>query len=176
MYKLGDIVVNRETIKKRVSELAKQINTDYAGKEVVLIGVLKGAMVFLADLMRELEMPVVVDFIVVSSYGIETETSGVVLVLRDVNTDIEGKHVIIVEDLVDTGVTLKYLRELFQSRNPASLKLCTIFDKPSRRTADLKVEYLGISVEDYFIVGYGLDYANKYRNCPDLRMVVQIED
>ena len=176
MYKLGDIVVNRETIKKRVSEVAKQINTDYAGKEVVLIGVLKGAMVFLADLMRELEMPVVVDFIVVSSYGIETETSGVVLVLRDVNTDIEGKHVIIVEDLVDTGVTLKYLRELFQSRNPASLKLCTIFDKPSRRTADLKVEYLGISVEDYFIVGYGLDYANKYRNCPDLRMVVQIED
>ncbi|MDR1061589.1 MAG: hypoxanthine phosphoribosyltransferase [Clostridiales bacterium] len=174
MYKLGDVVVGRDEIRKKaVLGLAARINEDYAGKEVTVIGVLKGAMIFLSDLVRELEMPVCIDFIVVSSYGVETETSGVVLLVKDIDSDIEGKHVLIVEDMIDTGVTLKYLKELFESRKPATLKVCAAFDKPERRKVDLSADYAGIRLADDFVVGYGLDFANMYRNLPDLRALAE---
>jgi hypoxanthine phosphoribosyltransferase len=172
MYKLGRVVAGRDEIReKAVLALAAQINRDYAGQELIVIGVLKGAMIFLSDLVRELEMSVIIDFIVVSSYGVETETSGVVLLVKDIDTDIEGKHVLVVEDMIDTGITLKYLRELFESRKPASIRLCAAFDKPERRKVDLRAEYVGIQMPDDFVVGYGLDFANMYRNLPELRIL-----
>lgn len=173
MYKLSGVVVTREQIRDMVSRLAERINFDYAGKELLLVGVLKGAMVFLSDLCREIEVPVVIDFIIASSYGVEVQTSGVVLLRKDIDMDIAGKHVLIVEDLIDTGVTLNYLKGLYESRKPASLRFCAAFDKPSRRTADITPEYIGIALEDKFIVGYGLDYANMYRNLPDVHFVAE---
>ena len=172
MYKLGGVLVAREQIRAMVHELAGRINSDYSGSELVIVGVLKGAMTFLSDLMRELEMPVVIDFIIVSSYGIETESSGVVLLRKDVDANIEGKHVLIVEDLIDTGLTLKFLKELFWTKKPASLRICAAFDKPARRKVPLEVEYTGICLGDSFIVGYGLDYVGLYRNLPDVREMV----
>ena len=169
MYKLGEIVVEKSVIKEKVRLLADRINQDYAGKDLIVIGVLKGALVFMADLIRELEMKVTMDFIVVSSYGIDTKTSGVVLLVKDIDTNIEGKHVLVVEDLIDTGLTLRYLKELFELRQPASLEICTFFNKPARRVVGLNVKYSGMIIEDKFIVGYGLDYANQYRNLPDVR-------
>jgi hypoxanthine phosphoribosyltransferase len=171
MYRLGDIVVGREEIREKVLELAKRINDDFRGQDLVVVGVLKGAMVFLSDLARELDMPVMIDFIVLSSYGIETESSGVVLMQKDIDTDIAGKHVLIVEDMIDTGITLKYLKDLFESRKPASLSICAAFDKPERRKADLKVDYAGIRLGNEFVVGYGLDFAGMYRNLPDVRIL-----
>ena len=175
MYKLGDVLVARDEIGSMVKNLAGRINSDYAGHELIVVGVLKGALTFMSDLMRELSMPVIVDFIIVSSYGIETQSSGVVLLRKDVDVDIGGKHVLIVEDLVDTGLTLKYLKELFWTKKPASLRICAAFDKPSRRKAPLEVEYAGISLGDSFIVGYGLDFAGLYRNLPDVRALVDDE-
>ncbi|MDR1438923.1 MAG: hypoxanthine phosphoribosyltransferase [Clostridiales bacterium] len=172
MYKLGGVVAGRDEIReKAVRALAARINEDYAGKELTVVGVLKGAMIFLSDLVRELEMPVYIDFIVVSSYGVETETSGVVLLVKDIDSDIENKHVLIVEDMIDTGVTLKYLKELFESRKPATLKVCAAFDKPERRKAQIEADYVGMRLSDDFVVGYGLDFANMYRNLPDLRIL-----
>ena len=168
MYKLGEVLVPREHIREMVSRLAARINEDYAGREVYLVGVLKGAMIFLADLCREINVSAIIDFIIVSSYGIETNTSGVVLLRKDIDDDIKGKHVIIVEDIIDTGVTLNYLKNLFVSRNPASFKVCAAFDKPSRRTVDIVPDYCGIQIPDKFVVGYGLDFAKLYRHLPDL--------
>lgn len=171
MYKLGEVLVSRERIQNMVGEIAAKINADYAGKEIRLVGVLKGAMIFLADLCRAITVPAIIDFIIVSSYGLETNTSGVVLLRKDIDEDIEGKHVIIVEDIVDTGVTLNYLKNLFLTRNPASFKICAAFDKPTRRTTDLVPDYCGIQIPDRFVVGYGLDVAGKFRNLPDLCVV-----
>lgn len=172
MFKQGDIVITRERIREMVTSLADRINADYAGKELLLVGVLKGAMIFLADLCRELTSPsVIIDFIIVSSYGIETQTSGVVLLRKDIDTDIEGRHVLIVEDIVDTGVTLNYLKNLFESRNPASFRICAAFDKPSRRIVELSADYVGMRIPDQFIVGYGLDYSSMYRNLPDVHIM-----
>ena len=171
MHKLGEIVVSRERIRDMVTEIAGKINADYAGKELLLIGVLKGGMIFLADLCRELNVPVYLDFIIVSSYGMESTTSGVVLLRKDIDSDIRGKHVVIVEDIIDTGVTLNYLKNLFESRAPASFKICAAFDKPSRRTVDITPDYCGVRIPDKFVVGYGLDYANMFRNLPDLRVL-----
>ena len=164
-----EILIGSEQIKSKVAELGKRISRDYAGKELVLVGVLKGGFVFLADLMREISIPVDMDLIAVSSYGASTKSSGVVRILKDIDVNVTGKNVLIVEDLVDTGLTLRYLKDLFRTRGPASVRICTAFDKPSRRKVDIAVEYEGIIVPDKFIVGYGLDYAGKYRNLPDIR-------
>lgn len=162
------VLVSREVISEKVKELGVRISKDYKGKDIVLIGVLKGGFVFLADLMRELTIPVEMDFISVTSYGDSTRSSGVVRIIKDVDINITGKHVLIVEDLVDTGLTLKHLKELFNTRGPLSVKICTALDKPTKRKVSIEVEYKGIEIPDEFVIGYGLDYAGKYRNLPDV--------
>ncbi len=168
MGDIEEILVNRGQIKEMVAGLGKRISEDYEGEELVLVGVLKGGFVFLADLMREITIPVDMDLIAVSSYGASTKSSGVVRIIKDMDLSVAGKHVLIVEDLVDTGLTLRHLKDLFNTRGPKSVKICTAFDKPSRRKVDIEIEYEGIVVPDKFIVGYGLDYAGKYRNLPDV--------
>jgi len=168
MGDIEEILVSRERIKEMVVKMGKRISQDYAGEELVLVGVLKGGFVFLADLMREITIPVDMDLIAVSSYGASTRSSGVVRIIKDMDLNVAGKHVLIVEDLVDTGLTLSYLKDLFNTRGPKSVKICTAFDKPTRRKVDIVIEYGGIVVPDKFIVGYGLDYAGKYRNLPDV--------
>lgn len=168
MKDIEEVLVPREKIREMVKRLGKRISEDYEGEELVLVGVLKGGFIFLADLMREITIPVDMDFIAVSSYGASTKSSGVVRIIKDIDFDIAGKHVLIVEDLVDTGLTLRHLKDLFNTRSPKSVKICTAFDKPSRRKVEIEVEYNGIEVPDKFIVGYGLDYAGKYRNLPDV--------
>ncbi|MCL2164730.1 MAG: hypoxanthine phosphoribosyltransferase [Oscillospiraceae bacterium] len=175
MYKIGEVLVKKPELNKMLIRISDEINRDYAGQEIVMIGIFKGAMVFLADLMRLIKVPVTMDFLVVSSYGVETESSGVVLVSRDIDTDIEGKHVILVEDLIDTGATLKYLKNMLGSRNPASLKICAAFDKPSRRKVEMEADYLGITIPDKFVIGYGLDFAERYRQIPELCVLVETE-
>ena len=168
LEKIQSVVVSQAIIQKKVRELANKISDDYNGKELVLIGVLKGGFVFLADLAREITIPVAVDFISVSSYGSSSKSSGVVRILKDIDIDISNKHLLLVEDLIDTGLTLSHLKELFRTRNPKSIKVCTILDKPSKRLIELPVEYPGIEIPDKFVVGYGLDYAEKYRNLPEV--------
>lgn len=165
---IEEVLVGRDEIREMVQRLGKMISEDYKGEELILVGVLKGGFVFLADLMREISIPVDMDLISVSSYGATTKSSGIVRIIKDVDINVSGKHVLIVEDIVDTGLTLKYLKELFNTRGPKSVKICSAFDKPSRRKIDLDIEYRGIEVPDKFIVGYGLDYAGKYRNLPDV--------
>lgn len=161
-------LISKEDIQKMVQRLGQQISSDYQGKDLVLIGVLKGSFVFLADLMREITIPLDMDLISVSSYGKSTQSSGVVRLIKDIDIDIAGKDVLIVEDLVDTGLTLMHLKELFYTRNPKSIKICTAFDKPETRTVEVHVDYSGIVIPNKFVVGYGLDYAGKYRNLPEL--------
>jgi len=162
------VLVSREVIKEKVQELGKRISEDYKGEDLILVGVLKGGFIFLADLMREITIPVDMDLISVTSYGDSIESSGVVRIIKDTDVNIENKHVLIVEDLVDTGLTLNHLKQLFNTRGPRSVKICTAFDKPSRRKVKIDIDYQGIVVPDEFIVGYGLDYAGKYRNLPDV--------
>lgn len=168
---IEEILVSREEIKKKTEELGKKISEDYNGKDLVLVGVLKGGFVFLADLMREINIPVDMDLISVSSYGSSTRSSGVVRIIKDIDINISGKHVLIVEDIVDTGLTLKHLKELFYTRGPQSVKICTAFDKPSRRKVQIDIDYEGFVIPDKFVVGYGLDYAGKYRNLPDVSVL-----
>ncbi len=165
----GGFLIPEEKIKERVRELAKQISKDYAGKRPLLVGILKGAFIFLADLIRELSVEAEVDFLAVSSYGKATETSGEVKILKDLSESIEGKDVIIVEDIVDTGLTLRYLYDLLQTRKPASLKICVFLDKKERRQVEVPVDYVGFEVPDLFLVGYGLDFAEKYRQLKYIR-------
>ena len=162
----GDIIVSQEEINLMCDRLAAEISKDYAGKDLLLVGVLKGAFVFLADLARRLTIPVQIDFMDVSSYGAETKTSGIVKINSDLNHDITNRLVRIVEDIIDTGLTLKKLKELLLTRGPASLALCTAFDKPSRRTVDLAIEYRGIEVPNKFIIGYGLDFDGWFGGLP----------
>ncbi|MCX7773510.1 MAG: hypoxanthine phosphoribosyltransferase [Clostridia bacterium] len=169
-----NVLVGRDELKAKTKELADRINRDYEGKDLLLVGVLKGGFMFLSDLCRELTIPVSIDFISVSSYGNSTVSSGVVRILKDIDYDITGKHVLIVEDLIDTGLTLTYLKDLFAAKHCASVKLCTIMDKPSRRKVNLEVDYQGIIIPDKFVIGYGLDYAEKYRNLPDVCVVEEI--
>jgi len=171
MYRLGDVLITRERIGEMVKCLAGRIKEDYAGKEILLVGVLKGAMIFLSDLCRAIDLPCVLDFIIVSSYGVDAQSSGVVLLRKDIDEDIAGKHVLVVEDIIDTGITLNFLKGVFEARKPASLKLCAAFDKYSRRVVDLTPDYVGMQIEDNFIVGYGLDYAGMYRNLPEVRIL-----
>ena len=160
------VFFSEEALDKRVSEIAAEINRDYAGKEPMLISVLRGSFVFMADLIRKIEVPCTVDFMSVSSYGRGTTSSGQVQITKDLSDDIEGKDIIVVEDILDSGNTLSYLLQLLQARKPASMKLCTLLDKPDRRVKEVHVDYTGFTIPDEFVVGYGLDYAEKYRNLP----------
>lgn len=164
--KIGEILITREKIEEKVAELARILEEEYAGKNPLMICVLKGALMFMADLTRAMKIPLGLDFMAVSSYGVSTRSSGVVRILKDLETGIEGRHVVIVEDIIDTGLTLKYLVQNLQSRKPASLKICTLLDKPSRRQVDLQPDYCGFEIPDKFVVGYGLDFAEEYRNLP----------
>lgn len=169
------ILLSEEKIRAKVRELGRAISDDYAGKELLAVGILKGAAVFLADLIRYISIPVYLDFVAVSSYGASTKSSGVVRILKDLEESIEGRHVLIVEDIVDTGLTLNYLVENFKARGPASLKVCTFLDKPIRRKIHVPIDYNGFSIPDKFVVGYGLDYNERYRNLPYI-MVLSSED
>ncbi len=162
------VLISKEELNKNVKELASRISKDYEGKELVIIGVLKGGFIFLADLAREITIPVDLDFMSVSSYGDSSKSSGVVKIIKDVDTNIDGKHVLIVEDIIDTGLTLNHLVELLKTRGPLSVKICAALDKPSRRKAHVQVDYKGIEIPDEFVVGYGLDYCGKYRNIPEV--------
>lgn len=160
------VLYSEAQLSEKVKELADRISKDYADKDLLLIGVLKGANVFMCDLMRQIPFPIKIDFIAASSYGHSTESSGVVKILKDLDYSIEGKDVIIVEDIIDTGLTLSYLIENFRTRKPSSLEICTLLDKPERRIANLSVKYIGFKIPDEFIVGYGIDFAEHYRNLP----------
>ncbi len=166
---LDRILVTREEISQRVQELGQKITRDYAGKEPVMICILKGASIFFADLIREIDLPVTTDFMAISSYGSATKTTGVVRVMKDLDRDILGRDVIVVEDIVDSGITLNYLRRILLQRGAASLKIATLLDKPARRKVkDLSVDYVCFDIPDAFVVGYGLDYDQVYRNLPDI--------
>ena len=160
------ILVSEEQLKAKVAELGAQISRDYAGKNLVLVSILKGSVVFMADLMRAVSIPCNIDFMVVSSYGGSTTSTGLVKIIKDLDGDLSGKDVLIVEDILDTGVTLSNLVPMLKMRNPNSVKICTILDKPSRRKANIQPDYEGFQVPDEFVVGYGLDYDEKYRNLP----------
>ena len=160
------VLFTEEALRTRVAELAAQIDRDYAGKEPLLISVLRGSFVFMADLVRQIHLPCTVDFMSVSSYGSGTTSSGQVKITKDLSESIEGRDIIVVEDILDSGNTLSYLFRLLQARHPASVRLCTLLDKPSRRTKPITADYTGFTVDDLFVVGYGLDYAEKYRNLP----------
>lgn len=161
---IGEVLVAEEEIRAKVKELAKRISEDYKDKELLLVGILKGAFMFLADLSRELTIPVQFDFIAVSSYGSVSKSSGVVRILKDLEADIEGRHVLIVEDVIDTGLTLNYLIRNFKVRRPATLEICALLSKPEVQRVSLNIKYLGFSIPAKFVVGYGLDFAEKYRN------------
>ncbi len=164
---LGEVLVTAEALQQRVAELGREITRDYAGdRSLLLVGVLKGAVFFLSDLMRYIEVPVEVDFMAVASYGSATDSSGVVRILKDLDASIEGRDVLIVEDIVDSGLTLQYLLRNLGSRNPASLEVCALLTKPERRKVDLPTRYVGFEIPDRFVVGYGLDYAERHRNLP----------
>lgn len=163
---IREILIDEETIQLKVRELGAKIAADYKGKDLLLVCVLKGAVMFMSDLMKRIDMPVEIDFMAISSYGSSTKSSGVVRILKDLNKDIEGRSVLIVEDIIDSGLTLAYLVENLRARNPESVEICTILDKPERRKAEIKVKYSGFKVPDEFVVGYGLDYNEKYRNLP----------
>jgi len=163
---IGKILFTKEQIEARAAEIGRQIYDDYNGEPVYLIGTLRGAVVWMADLMKNIVNDAEIDFVMASSYGSGTTTSGVVKIKKDLEGDIYDKNVIIIEDIVDTGTTLKYLKEHLADRNPKSIRICTLLDKPSRRIADIEADYIGFSIDNLFVIGYGLDYDQKYRNLP----------
>lgn len=169
---IEEILFTEEEICQKVQELGNQISQDYnKDDEIVVVGVLKGASVFMADLIRQMDVPVYIDFMAVSSYGYSTESSGIVRILKDLDLEIEGKHVLIAEDIIDTGLTLKYLTDNLKARNVKSLKICALLDKPERRKCSLDIDYIGFKIPDKFVVGYGIDYAEKYRNLPYIAVI-----
>jgi hypoxanthine phosphoribosyltransferase len=161
---IGQILVPAEDLQRRIRELGGEISRDYQDRDLIMIGVLKGAVLFLADLMRELTVPCEIDFMAVSSYGSETDSSGVVRILKDLDSPIEGRHVLIVEDIIDSGLTLQYLLRNLRARNPASLEVCALLTKPDRRRVELPIRYVGFEIPNRYVIGYGLDYAQRYRN------------
>ena len=163
---IQEVLFTQEELERRVRELAAQITADYQGKEIILISVLRGSFVFMADLCRSIDLDCTVDFMAVSSYGGGTSSTGQVQITKDLSGDISGKHVIVVEDILDSGNTLSYLLKLLEQRKPASIRLCTLLDKPERRTKPVEVSYSGFTIPDAFVVGYGLDYAEHYRGLP----------
>ena len=160
------VLLSQAQLQQRVAELGAEIDRDYRGKEPLLISVLRGSFIFMADLMRNITLPCTVDFMAVSSYGKDTTSSGQVKIVKDLTDSIEGQDILVVEDILDSGNTLYYLLQLLQARHPASVRLCTLLDKPSRRVKPVKVDYTGFAIPDEFVVGYGLDYAERYRNLP----------
>jgi len=163
---IGEALVSEEDLQRRVRELGEEISRDYTGKDLFLVGVLKGAVFFLSDLMRALEVPCEVDFMAVASYGSSTDSSGVVRILKDLDATIEGKDVLIVEDIIDSGLTLSYLLRTLRAREPRSLEVCALLTKPERREVDLPIRYTGFEIPNKFVIGYGLDHAERYRNLP----------
>lgn len=163
---IKEIIIQEEEVLAKIKELSKKISDDYKDKNLLVVGILKGSVIFASDLMKNIEIPCEIDFMAVSSYGNASETSGVVRILKDLDHSIEGKDIIIVEDIIDSGVTLDYLTKYLKGRNVNSVKIAALLSKPSRRKVDIDVEYLGFEVPDEFIVGYGLDFAEKYRNLP----------
>ncbi|MDO9509142.1 MAG: hypoxanthine phosphoribosyltransferase [Thermovirgaceae bacterium] len=174
-FELGDVLIRREDIGQRVREMASDISSAYGDKELVLVGVLKGAVVFLSDLIRSLPVSMVIelDFLGVSSYGSSTESSGVVRIIKDLDINISGRNVIVVEDIVDTGLTLSYLMNILRERDPETLDVCALLDKPSRRKTDIDIAFRGFEIPDEFVVGYGLDYSGKWRNLPEIYTVTE---
>ena len=176
MERIKKVLISEEAVKDRVKAIAREISEDYKGKTVTLICILSGASIFFADLVRELDLDVRFEFMSVSSYGAGTVSSGEVKILKDVNHPIAGKDVIIVEDIIDSGCTLSYLKRVLEQRAPASIKICTILDKPSRRKVEFKGDYVGFEIPDEFVIGYGLDYDGKYRNLKDVCVLELTED
>ena len=170
---VGEVLVTAEQLQQRVEELGREISADYAGRSLLLIGVLKGAVFFLSDLMRFIEVPVEVDFMAVASYGSATDSSGVVRILKDLDAAIEDRDVLIVEDIVDSGLTLQYLMRNLGSRGPRTLEVCALLTKPERRKVELPTRYVGFEIPDRFVVGYGLDYAERHRNLPYVAVLEQ---
>jgi len=164
LVSVGEVLISAEELQKKVSELGAQVSRDYAGKDLVMVGVLRGAVVFIADLLRNLTVPCEIDFMAVSSYGSSRDSSGVVRILKDLDDSIEGRDVLIVEDIVDSGLTLNYLIRNLQARDPASLEVCTLLTKPERRRVDVPIRYTGFEIQNEFVVGYGLDFGQRYRN------------
>ena len=165
------VLLTEEEVNKKIKKIGEQVSKDYAGKSVHMICVLKGGVFFTCELAKRITVPVSLDFMSVSSYGSETKSSGIVKIIKDLDEPLEGKEVLIVEDIIDSGRTLSHLKKLLAQRNPASLKICTLLDKPERRVVDVDVEYVGFQIEDKFVVGYGLDYDQQYRNLPYIGMV-----
>ncbi|MBU5486263.1 hypoxanthine phosphoribosyltransferase [Clostridium sp. MSJ-11] len=163
---IKEVLFDEEQIRNKIREIGKQISKDYIGKDLLLIGVLKGSVPFMADLIKEIDIPCSIDFMAVSSYGNSSTTSGVVRILKDLDFEIEGKHILIVEDIIDTGTTLRYLVDYLKGRQPASIEIASLLNKPERRMVEINAKYMGFEVPDYFLVGYGLDYSEKYRNLP----------
>jgi hypoxanthine phosphoribosyltransferase len=166
MEDIEKVLFTPEQIAEKVSAMGEQISADYEGKEILMVGILKGASVFMMDLVRSIRLPVAFDFMIVSSYGAGTDSSGQVKIKKDMDIDIRGRHVIVCEDIIDSGITMNRLMAILRDRQPASLALCSLLSKPSRRVAEIKIDYCGWEVPDEFIVGYGLDYAERYRNIP----------
>src|ERR1700729_772279 len=163
---VGEILIGEDDLQARIRELGAELSADYAGREVLLVGVLKGAVFFMADLMRSLTIPCEIDFMAISSYGASTDSSGVVRILKDLDINIEGRHVLVIEDIIDSGLTLSYLVRNLESREPASLEVCALLTKPERREMEVEVRYVGFEIPNRFVIGYGLDFAERYRNLP----------
>ena len=173
MPDVKEVLISSSEIQGKLREMGESITQDYRGERPLLIGVLRGAVIVLGDLMRNIDLPCEIDFMDISSYGTGTSSSGVVRILKDLEEDITGRHVLIVEDIVDTGLTLSYLRRTLLQRRPDSLEICALLTKPSRRQVDLSVKYLGFEVPDEFVIGYGIDFAGAYRNLPDIRVLAR---
>jgi hypoxanthine phosphoribosyltransferase len=163
---VGEILIDEDRLQARIRELGNEITADYTGRELLLVGVLKGAVFFMADLMRAISVPCEIDFMAISSYGASTDSSGVVRILKDLDINIEGRHVLVIEDIIDSGLTLSYLIRNLESREPASLEVCALLTKPERREIDVDVRYVGFDIPNRFVIGYGLDFAERYRNLP----------
>jgi len=163
---VAEVLIDEEALQRRIAELGEEISADYAGRSLLMIGVLKGAVFFMADLMRRVTVPCEIDFMAISSYGGQTDTSGVVRILKDLDMNIKGRHVLVVEDIIDSGLTLSYLMRNLRSREPGSLEICALMTKPSRREIDVPVRYVGFEIPNRFVIGYGLDFGERYRNLP----------
>lgn len=170
---IGRVMITQEQINERAAEIGKQIEEDFLGEEIVLVGILRGAVLWMGDIMKNVNLDMIIDFMAVSSYGSSTKSSGIVKINKDLDTDIEGKNVIIIEDIVDSGTTLNYLKGYFKNRDAKQVKICTLLNKPEGRKVDIDVDYVGFTVDDRFIVGYGLDYDQRYRNLPYITYLEQ---
>jgi hypoxanthine phosphoribosyltransferase len=173
-YKPGEILIAEEEIRRRAAEIGQKISADFEGEEIMVVGILKGAVLWMGDVIKNISLPIRIDFMAVSSYGSTTKSSGVVRILKDLDNAIEGKNVLLVEDIVDSGVTLNYLREILLHRGPKNLRICALLDKPAGRRVAIHIDYIGFTVEDVFIVGYGLDVNQRYRNLPYITSIEEL--